>query len=296
MKLNIANPSTGAQKCVNIEDKLKTRCFIDKRMGQEVPGDSLGDEYKGYVFRITGGNDTEGFPMMQGVAVPHRVRLLLTKTSGCYNPARSGERKRKSVRGCIVADDIASLQLIIVKKGDAELPGLTDVSFPSRKGPKRASNIRKLFKLSKEDDVRKYVIRREIPAKKEGRKAKSIAPKIQRLVTPVTIARRKALRLQKVNSHKKAAEEAAAYAKLIAQRREAERASRRSSKRSSKASVKAADATPAPAAKAPVKAAAVPAKVAAVPAKAAAVPAKAAAVPTKTVAPAKTAAKQSGKK
>jgi small subunit ribosomal protein S6e len=32
-------------------------------MGNEVAGDSLGDEYKGYVFKITGGNDKDGFPM-----------------------------------------------------------------------------------------------------------------------------------------------------------------------------------------------------------------------------------------
>jgi ribosomal protein S6E (S10) len=31
---------------------------MEKRMGQEVPADSLGDEWKGYVLRITGGNGT----------------------------------------------------------------------------------------------------------------------------------------------------------------------------------------------------------------------------------------------
>lgn len=29
-------------------------------MSQEVAVDSLGDEWKGYVFRITGGNDKQG--------------------------------------------------------------------------------------------------------------------------------------------------------------------------------------------------------------------------------------------
>ena len=37
--------------------------FIEKRMGQEVDAECLGDEYKGYVFKITGGNDRDGFPM-----------------------------------------------------------------------------------------------------------------------------------------------------------------------------------------------------------------------------------------
>lgn len=41
--------------------------------------------------------------------------------------------------------------------GDSDLPGLTDIEKPRMRGPKRASKIRKLFNLSKEDDVRKYV-------------------------------------------------------------------------------------------------------------------------------------------
>jgi small subunit ribosomal protein S6e len=36
-------------------------------MAGEVSGDSLGDEFKGYVFRIGGGNDKQGFPMKQGL-------------------------------------------------------------------------------------------------------------------------------------------------------------------------------------------------------------------------------------
>lgn len=41
--------------------------------------------------------------------------------------------------------------------GEQDLPGLTDSEKPRMRGPKRASKIRKLFNLSKEDDVRKYV-------------------------------------------------------------------------------------------------------------------------------------------
>ena len=86
-------------------------------MAQEVKVDSLGSEFKGYVFKITGGNDKQGFPMKQGVLLPHRVRLLLSKGHSCYRPRRSGERKRKSVRGCIVGNDISALSVTIVKQG-----------------------------------------------------------------------------------------------------------------------------------------------------------------------------------
>jgi small subunit ribosomal protein S6e len=49
-------------------------------MGQEIDGEVLGDEYKGYIFKITGGNDKQGFPMKQGVLVNGRVRLLMKKS------------------------------------------------------------------------------------------------------------------------------------------------------------------------------------------------------------------------
>jgi hypothetical protein len=41
--------------------------------------------------------------------------------------------------------------------GEQELPGLTDEEKPRQRGPKRASKIRKLFNLTKDDDVRHYV-------------------------------------------------------------------------------------------------------------------------------------------
>jgi small subunit ribosomal protein S6e len=144
-----------------------SRGFFDKKIAQEVPGDSLGDEWKGYVFRITGGNDKQGFPMKQGVLSPYRVRLLLSDGHSCYRTRRSGERRRKSIRGCIVGPDIAVLSLVIVKQGDAEIPSLTDTVLPKRLGPKRATKIRKFFNLSKEDDVRKYVVRREVKSSKK---------------------------------------------------------------------------------------------------------------------------------
>merc|ERR1719191_1109353 len=86
-------------------------------MAAEVPADSLGDEFKGYVFQISGGNDKQGFPMMQGVLTSQRVRLLFSKGMKTYRPRRTGERKRKSVRGCIVSSEIAAMHLVLVKKG-----------------------------------------------------------------------------------------------------------------------------------------------------------------------------------
>jgi len=231
MKVNVAYPATGCQKMFEIDDEKKIRPFYEKRMAQEVEADSLGDEWKGYVVRVTGGNDKQGFPMKQGVLTNGRVRLLLSKGHSCYRPRRTGERKRKSVRGCIVDANLSVLALIIVKKGDQEIPGLTDATVPRRLGPKRASKIRKLFNLSKTDDVRQYVIRRKLP-EKEGKKPHTKAPKIQRLVTPVVLQRKRHRIALKRRRAVKRREDAAQYHKMIAQyakEKQAEKIARRRS-------------------------------------------------------------------
>merc|ERR1719473_2082450 len=218
MKFNIANPSTGLQKVVTVEDEKQLRVFMEKRMNQEVEGEALGPEWKGYVLKISGGNDKQGFPMMQGVMVNHRVRLLLRKGSKCYRPRKTGERKRKSVRGCIVGPDLAVMHLVVVKKGDQDIPGLTDDSKPRCLGPKRAANLRKTFNLTKEDDVRQYVVRREAGKKKK-------APKIQRLITPARLQHRrrlKSLTLKKVKAGRAARQEfEARVAKYTAEKKAA---------------------------------------------------------------------------
>ena len=144
-----------------------------------------------------------------------RVCLLLRKGHSCYRPRRTGERKRKSVRGCIVGANLSVLNLVIVKKGEKDIPGLTDTAVPRRLGPKRSSITRKLFNLSKEDDVRQYVVRK--PLNKEGKKPRTKAPKIQHLVTPLVLQHnRLSIALKKQHTNKK--KEAAEYAKLLAKR------------------------------------------------------------------------------
>lgn len=220
MKFNIASPTCGTMKKFEVEDEKKLVQLYDLRIAQEFQGDILGDEFKGYTMKITGGTDRDGFGMKQGVLTNSRVKLLLKKSDTGVKGwrLRDGERRRKTVRGCIVGYDIASLNCIITSEGEEKIEGLTDHILPRRLGPKRASKIRKLFNLSKEDDVRKFVIRRQLPEKGD-KKARSKAPKIQRLVTPVTLQRRRrkkcALRNQRANSRA----ERDAYQNLLDRRR-----------------------------------------------------------------------------
>ena len=244
MKLNIAYPATGQQKLIEIEDENKLRAFYDKRISAEIDGEVLGDDFKGYIFRISGGNDKQGFPMLQGVLVDTRVRLLFSDGMKCYRTRKDGERKRKSVRGCIVNADLAVLNLVVVKKGDQEIPGLTDEVKPRRLGPKRANKIRALFALDKTDDVRPVVVRRTIV---KGDKKTTKAPKIQRLITPQRLQHRRQIKAVKRQRFEVSKENADRYNKLLATRQKEQRekraklhAKRRSVSRSQSASAAAA--------------------------------------------------------
>nr|CCC93234.1 putative 40S ribosomal protein S6 [Trypanosoma congolense IL3000] len=224
MKLNIAYPRNGTVKQLEVTDEVLRRVNLtDYRLGNEVDGAIFGEEFKGYTFKLQGGSDKEGFPMVQGVMAPSRVSLLVKRGAVGFNTFRGyqGERRRKSLRGCILASDIAVLNVIITKVGEKPIEGVTDTTVPRRLGPKRANKIRKLFGLSRTDDVRKYVIRRKVT--KEGKKDRFKAPKIQRLITStIRVRRAKKVRVA-IEKVRKSAVERREYLRLVGARRRAAR-------------------------------------------------------------------------
>ncbi|KAF7149004.1 hypothetical protein RHSIM_Rhsim03G0071800 [Rhododendron simsii] len=111
------------------------QAFYDKRLTQEVIRDTLGENADLEHLNF----DWIGTPSFHG-------------DGRC-----TGERWSKSVCGCIVSPDLSVLNLVIVKKRESKLPGLTDTDKPRLRGPNRASKICKLFNISREDNVQKYV-------------------------------------------------------------------------------------------------------------------------------------------
>ncbi|KAJ7128222.1 40S ribosomal protein S6 [Mycena crocata] len=202
MKINIANPATGQQKLIDIDDERRYRIFYDKKIVQEAPPTPWARS--GLASLVSSSPTVSSF--CSPTATP------------ATTPRRTGERKRKSVRGCIVGPDIAVLSVVLVKQGEGEIAGLTDNVLPKRLGPKRATKIKRFFNLSKEDEVRKYVVRREVTPKKEGGKPYTKAPKIQRLVTPMRLQRRRHLKslIRRRTEHQK--EQKAEFDVLIAKR------------------------------------------------------------------------------
>jgi len=232
MKYHIANPTTGQQIMKEVDDDKINRHFHDRRMGSDVDGKVLGDEFEGYTLRITGGNDKQGFSMKQGVLCAGRVRILMKERIQSYRPKRARERKRKSVRGCITGPDLCVLSLKVLEKGAGEVAGLTDDQKPRRLGPKRVGKIKKAFALRKKDDTTKYVVRREI---KKGDKTFYKAPCVQRLITDKRIRRKSEHKKGKIAKWKATKEAHMAYEKLLSKYLKEKKAAYKAEKKEEKA-------------------------------------------------------------
>ncbi len=112
-RLVISDPETGKAIQTPVRE-AKARVLLGRKMGEVIPGDALG--LPGYELRITGGSDSDGFPMRRGVHGTVRKKILLSKPPA-FKPSRSGERRRKAVRGDTITDEITQINFKIVKKG-----------------------------------------------------------------------------------------------------------------------------------------------------------------------------------
>lgn len=100
------------------EDKAAT--FMGKNLGDSFSGDDIG--LPGYEFKITGGSDKQGFPMKPNVHGSKRIKPILSPGIGFKG--KHGQRKRRSIRGRRISDEIAQLNVKVVKEGAKPLAGI----------------------------------------------------------------------------------------------------------------------------------------------------------------------------
>jgi small subunit ribosomal protein S6e len=86
--------------------------LVGKKIGAEVDGIFI--SLPGYKLQITGGTDKDGFPMRDDLPGMTRRKLLLSKGRG-FQHRESGVRKKKSVRGNVVNQDIVQINMKVVK-------------------------------------------------------------------------------------------------------------------------------------------------------------------------------------
>ncbi len=92
-----------------------------KKIGETFDGGIIG--LSGYELEITGGSDRQGFPMRKSIEGTARRKVLLEEGSGTREKEQ-GMRRRKSVRGNTVSDEIQQLNTTVAEKGSKSVEDL----------------------------------------------------------------------------------------------------------------------------------------------------------------------------
>jgi small subunit ribosomal protein S6e len=118
-KLNIAGGKTGSGRGLTKVVQLKEiSALVGKHIGEVINGGIIG--LPGYELKITGGSDTSGIPMRFDVHGPVKKSILIGAGVG-FHPKRDGMRKRKTVRGNEITDDMKQINMLVVKYGKTKL-------------------------------------------------------------------------------------------------------------------------------------------------------------------------------
>ena len=116
----VADPDSGTTYQRDIDGQDANR-FLGKSIGQSVDGSAVGLD--GYEVEITGGSDNAGRPMRDDVNGPALKEIMLEGGTG-FNPQRDGERKRVTVRGKEVSEEVEQLNVKISARGDESVEDL----------------------------------------------------------------------------------------------------------------------------------------------------------------------------
>jgi small subunit ribosomal protein S6e len=88
--------------------------FVGKKIGETVKLDTIG--LTGFEAVIKGGSDKQGFPMNKDLPGTGRKKIFTAKGLG-FKKGKKGERKRVSVRGNTIGQEISQINLFITKEG-----------------------------------------------------------------------------------------------------------------------------------------------------------------------------------
>jgi small subunit ribosomal protein S6e len=111
-KIIISDRETGTSKTMELEETLALP-LIGKKIGDVVDGSIV--DLPGHKMQIMGGSDKDGFPMRPNVHGGVRRKVILSGGVG-FNPKSGGARRRKTIRGNVITDEIVQINMKIIEK------------------------------------------------------------------------------------------------------------------------------------------------------------------------------------
>jgi small subunit ribosomal protein S6e len=143
-KINISDKNGKTYKLESESEEL-----IGKELYNKIHGKILSPDLEGYEFEITGASDSSGFTSHKDVLGTGLKRLLLTYGKAMHkrprregkkkisNPKPDGLRLRKTVRGRVISQDTAQINMKVVKEG---LKKLSEIFPEQGKGKEKKEN------------------------------------------------------------------------------------------------------------------------------------------------------------
>jgi len=111
-KVIVSDPETGTSKMVELQE-ARASPLIGKRIGEVMDGAAV--NLPAHKIQIMGGSDKDGFPMRPSVHGGVRRSIVLSGGVG-FNPTNEGMRRRKTIRGNVITDEIVQINAKIVEK------------------------------------------------------------------------------------------------------------------------------------------------------------------------------------
>jgi small subunit ribosomal protein S6e len=111
-KVIVSDPETGTSRIVELEE-ARASSFIGRKIGETVDGAAV--DLSAHKLKITGGSDRDGVPMRPDVHGGVRRNVVLSGGVG-FNPRNKGARRRKTVRGNVITDEIVQINTKIIEK------------------------------------------------------------------------------------------------------------------------------------------------------------------------------------
>ena len=111
-KVIVSDPEAGTSKVVELEE-ARAAPFIGRRVGETLDGSVV--DLPAHTVQILGGSDKDGVPMRGNVHGGVRRRVVLSGGAG-FSPKKKGERRRKTVRGNVITDEIAQINMKIIER------------------------------------------------------------------------------------------------------------------------------------------------------------------------------------
>jgi small subunit ribosomal protein S6e len=108
---------------------------VGRKIGESLEGSAFG--LSGYKLKISGGSDSSGFPLDRSIQGTGKVKIM--KLVGALRKEK-GQYRRESVRGGIIAQDTAQVNMSILEYGEKPID---EIMPPKAKEEKKAEEAPK---------------------------------------------------------------------------------------------------------------------------------------------------------